>query len=71
MTCKTVFTRRSFLRNTLAGGAALSVAPMILPSGILAAQGQPGANDRIGVGVIGPGRQGSSLMGQYPRDGAG
>ncbi len=70
MTRKIVLTRRSFLKTSLVGGAALSVAPMILPSGILAAQGGPGANDRIGVGVIGPGRQGSSLMGQYPRDGA-
>ncbi len=50
-------TRRQFLRRTAvvaAGGAAL---PQFLPSGVLAANGQPGANDRIGVGFIGIGRQ--------------
>ena len=47
----------------------MMAAPMILPSGLLAAPGRPGPNDRIGVAVIGPGRMGSTLMGQYPREG--
>ncbi len=41
-------------------GAAL---PQILPSGVLAAAGRPGANDRIGIGFIGIGRQASGLLG--------
>lgn len=41
--------------------AALAV-PHWIPSGVLAANGQPGANDRIGVGFIGIGRQASDLM---------
>jgi predicted dehydrogenase len=66
----TSITRRGFIQKTVSRGAALFCAPYILPSGILAAPGRPGANDRIGVGVIGPGRQGTGLMGNYPRDGA-
>ncbi|MEI7733367.1 MAG: Gfo/Idh/MocA family oxidoreductase [Verrucomicrobiota bacterium] len=54
--------RRQFLaRSTtaLAAGAAL---PQILPQGVLAAPGVPGANDKIGVGFIGIGRQASGLL---------
>lgn len=53
--------RRSFLGRSslLLAGAAL---PQILPSGVLAANGQPGANDRIGIGFIGMGRQASGLL---------
>ncbi len=53
--------RRSFLRQSsvLLAGATL---PQILPSGVLAADGRPGANDRIGIGFIGIGRQASSLL---------
>ncbi len=44
------------------------MAPYLIPSGVLAAQGRPGANDRIGVGFIGIGRQASGnlqiLLGQ-------
>lgn len=36
--------------------------PQWIPSGVLAADGRPGANDRIGVGFIGIGRQASDLM---------
>src|SRR6185369_2773523 len=55
------FSRRTFLkRSTLVmAGAAL---PQILPTGVLAAAGRPGANDRIGVGFIGIGRQASGLL---------
>ena len=62
MSEKRIVTRRQFIRNTLQGTAAVVAAPYILPSGILASGDRPGANDRICVGVIGPGRQGSSLM---------
>jgi len=36
--------------------------PQILASGVLAAEGRPGANDRIGIGFIGMGRQASALL---------
>jgi len=53
--------RRTFLRAgaALAAGTAL---PQILPSGVLAAPGRPGANDRIGIGFIGIGRQANGLL---------
>jgi len=50
-------TRRSFL-----AASAASLAPLILPSGVLARPGQPGANDKIVLGFIGIGGWGSGLM---------
>jgi predicted dehydrogenase len=50
------------LRRTAAAAATGLLAPSILPSGVLAAAGQPGANDRIGIGVIGIGRQANDLL---------
>src|SRR5690349_17041230 len=47
--------RREFLTRA----AATAALPTILPSGILAAPGRPGANDRIVVGYIGVGGQGT------------
>jgi predicted dehydrogenase len=37
------------------------MAPYVIPSGILAAEGRPGPNDRIGVGYIGAGRRSGQL----------
>lgn len=54
--------RRSFLRRGLAAGAAGITLPQILPTGVLAANGRPGANDRIGIGFIGMGRQAGNLL---------
>lgn len=53
------FSRRRFLRGCMAG--ALS-GPIIIPRHVLAAPGQPGANDRIGVGYVGGGRRARQLM---------
>jgi predicted dehydrogenase len=53
--------RRHFLQRTASLAAALA-APQVLPSGVLAAAGSPGANDRIGVGFIGIGRQAGDLL---------
>jgi predicted dehydrogenase len=36
--------------------------PALIPAGVLAAPGRPGANERIGVGYIGVGRRGNQLM---------
>lgn len=57
----TALSRRTFLQRSslLMAGAAL---PQILPSGVLAADGRPGANDRIGIGFIGIGRQAGGLL---------
>ncbi len=52
-------------RKFLGAGAALTAAvaaPYVIPSGVLAAPGRPGANDRIRVGAIGVGRQGHDML---------
>jgi len=54
--------RRSFLRSSALMGAAGMALPVLIPSGVLAADGQPGANERIGIGLIGIGRQASGLL---------
>jgi predicted dehydrogenase len=54
--------RRQFLRQSTLLGVAAVASPYIIPSGVLAADGQPGANDRIGIAGIGIGRQGSSVL---------
>ena len=53
--------RRNFIHRSawFMAGATL---PQILPSGVLAAAGRPGANDRIGIGFVGIGRQASGLL---------
>jgi predicted dehydrogenase len=58
MTNPTSLSRRRFLtRATLTVGAGL-VLPSIIPAGVLAAPGRPGANDRIRTGHIGVGGMG-------------
>jgi predicted dehydrogenase len=47
----------------------MAAGPMIIPSGVLAAPGRPGANDRIGLAGIGIGRQGSGVFGQAASSG--
>lgn len=47
-------TRRKFLTAS----ATAAVGPMILPSGVLATKENPGANDKLNIGVIGCGGQG-------------
>jgi len=54
-------TRRTFLKKSSAG----AVAPFILPSAIRSAGIQP--NDRIGMGFIGMGKKGTSLLKGYLR----
>lgn len=56
------FSRRLLLKR----GVALAAAPTLIPSGVLAAPGKPGANDRIGVAYIGSGRRANQLMGLPP-----
>ncbi len=59
MTGKRSISRRSFLKRSAAAGVAL---PTLIPSGVLCAADRPGANDRIGIGGIGIGRQGSGVL---------
>jgi predicted dehydrogenase len=54
--------RRDFLKGATVATAATITAPYLIPSGVLAAPGRPGANDRIGVAGIGIGRQGSGVL---------
>lgn len=51
-------TRRNFLKRS----AAAAIAPMILPTGVLAAPGRPGANERLVLGHIGLGGMGSGHL---------
>jgi predicted dehydrogenase len=62
MSKKTIFTRRSFLRTAAAAAGSAVAMPYLIPSGLLAARGRPGPNDRIGVAGIGVGRQGSGVV---------
>ncbi len=50
-------TRRRFM-----AAAAAATGPLILPSGVLAQGGKPGANDRLVLGHIGAGSQGKSHL---------
>ncbi|MDW8310953.1 MAG: Gfo/Idh/MocA family oxidoreductase, partial [Verrucomicrobiales bacterium] len=63
---RTGLSRRRFIQRSslLLAGATL---PQLLPSGVLAAAGRPGPNDRIGIGFIGMGRQAGALLQQLLR----
>jgi predicted dehydrogenase len=52
---KASISRRRFIGTT----AAAFAVPYLIPSGVLAAPGKPGPNERIGIAGIGVGRQGS------------
>ncbi len=59
------FSRREMIRTTAIG---LSL-PLFIPRSVLGGSGQPGANDRIGIGAIGVGGRASLLLNQLPADG--
>ena len=54
-------TRRGFLKRGMEMGAAGMTAPYVLRSGVLAHNGNPGANDRIVIGHIGVGAMGAGM----------
>jgi len=64
----TSVSRRRFLEQSAAGLAGSFLLPQLIPRSVLAAPGQPGANDRIGVGYVGCGRRGLQLLG-LPKEG--
>ncbi|HUT92049.1 MAG TPA: Gfo/Idh/MocA family oxidoreductase [Thermoguttaceae bacterium] len=55
--------RRRFLIRSAGLVAAGLGAPHLLPSGVLAAPGRPGPNDRIGIAFIGTGRRANQILG--------
>jgi predicted dehydrogenase len=52
--------RRGFIQHSLAGATA--AAPLLIPHHALAQGNRPGANDRVGVALIGCGRRGQSYI---------
>jgi len=62
MSDSTRTTRRRFLKQGVSAGMAAAAAPAIIPRRVLASADRPGANDRIGLGGIGIGRQGSGVL---------
>ena len=64
----TRMTRRRFLTRSAAISSGAVAAPYVIPCGVLAAEGRPGANDRIGVGYVGVGRRARQLM-KLPAEG--
>ncbi|MBX7256622.1 MAG: Gfo/Idh/MocA family oxidoreductase [Candidatus Hydrogenedentes bacterium] len=67
MDTKRAVTRRQFLSGATKLGAAAIVAPNIITSGALAAQGRRGANDKVQVAYIAIGRRASQLR-SLPQD---
>ncbi len=53
-------TRREFMKKST-GTVAMMSAPMVLSKQVF------GANDKIGMGIVGPGRRGSQLMNEFSR----
>ena len=53
-------TRRDFMQHTLIGATA--AAPLFIPRSAMAQGDRPGANDRVGVALIGCGRRGQSYI---------
>jgi predicted dehydrogenase len=66
MSRKSAVSRRRFLSQAAALSAAGLALPQLIPSGVLAAPGSPGASDKIVVGVIGVGGRANLLIGQLP-----
>ena len=58
--------RRAFLTHGSRTLAAAAFFPQVIPRGVLAAAGRPGANDRIGIGFVAIGRQASGLLAMLP-----
>ena len=66
MTNKT--SRRVFLRNTLATGAGLIALPTIIPASAIGKNGYVAASERIVMGFIGVGSQGTGNMNNFLRN---
>jgi predicted dehydrogenase len=62
-----VIGRRVFLKAAAATATGFAI-PQIIPATALGAPGKPGANDRIYIGLIGPGPRLQQLTGESPAD---
>ncbi len=63
------WTRRRFLATSLATSTSVALGmPALIPSSALASPGRPGANDRIRVGLIGPGHRAHDLLKESPAE---
>ncbi len=69
MTTSSKPTRRELLKKVATTAVAGASFPAVIPSHVLGAQGRPGANDRIQVGVIGVGFRANLLIDQLPKPG--
>ena len=63
-TGKSSFTRRKFLRNTLAAGAGIAM-PGVIPASALGAEDRPAPSERITMGCIGLGGRGHVNMNTF------
>ena len=61
--------RRQLLKFGAAGAAGAAATPYFIPAGVLAADGKPGANDRVTVATISCGFRVSLLVDQLPKQG--
>jgi len=61
--------RRRFLKQAAAATISGITLPHVIPSGVLARDGQPGANDRVIIGFVGTGGRARQLMDHVPKDG--
>jgi hypothetical protein len=62
----TSVSRRQLLKYAAASVVGTIGIPHVIPSGVLAADGTPGANERIAIGAIGVGNRASLLLDQLP-----
>ena len=60
--------RRQFLRRATGASAAVLGFPQIVPSSVLGLQGAVAPSNRIAIGIIGTGNQGTNDMRQFLRD---
>jgi predicted dehydrogenase len=58
--------RRQLLQCGAASALGAIATPYVIPSGVLAADGKPGANERVTIGAIGVGGRASLLLDQLP-----
>ena len=61
-------TRRRLIKNAATATASFA-APYFVPSHVLGKPGQPGANDRVIIGVIGTGPRSRQLIDHVPAEG--
>ncbi len=61
--------RRRFLKHSAIATSSAVALPTVIPRHVLAAPGQPGANEQIVVGIVGMGVRGSQLVLNVPASG--